>query len=75
VCLAVPGQVMSRRDRGGIAMAEVDIRGERREICLELVPDAQPGDWVLVHLGFALEQVDEATARDTLATAERLSGH
>jgi len=56
-------------------MAEVDIRSERREICLELVPDAQPGDWVLVHLGFALEQVDEATARDTLATAERLSGH
>jgi hydrogenase expression/formation protein HypC len=55
-------------------MARVEFPGGVREVCLECVPEAQPGDWVLVHLGLALEQVDEATARETRATAEQITG-
>jgi len=47
-------------------MAGVDFGGQRREVCLAFVPEAQPGSWVLVHLGTALTCLDEREARTTL---------
>lgn len=73
MCLAVPGRIVDRHERGGTAMATVDLGGRAREVCLELVPEARPGDWVVVHLGMALDVIDEREARETLATAEQLT--
>ncbi|CCG03929.1 Hydrogenase expression/formation protein [Blastococcus saxobsidens DD2] len=53
-------------------MADVDVRGVRREACLVYVADASVGDWVVVHLGMALRQLDETSALETLAVLEEL---
>jgi hydrogenase expression/formation protein HypC len=66
VCVAVPGRVLDVYDDRGMAMAGVDVGGARREVCLELVPEAGAGDWVLVHLGTALQCMDERTAAQIL---------
>jgi hydrogenase expression/formation protein HypC len=49
----------------GMAMGTVDFGGIRKEICLAYVPEAQVGDYVIVHVGFALSKVDEAEAQET----------
>ena len=67
MCLAVPGQIVAREERGGIPMAQVEVRGARCEACLAYVPEAQIGDRVVVHLGMALQRVDEADALRHLA--------
>jgi hydrogenase expression/formation protein HypC len=72
MCLAVPGQVVERYERDGTAMAEVDFGGVRKQVCLQYLPDAVPGDYVIVHVGFALQRLDEQSARDTLAEFEHL---
>ncbi|MEV6302400.1 HypC/HybG/HupF family hydrogenase formation chaperone [Actinoplanes sp. NPDC051861] len=72
MCLAVPGRVLSVSDVDGVPMAEVDFGGVRKEVCLQYVPDARPGDYVIVHVGFAIQQLDEESARQTLANFERL---
>jgi hydrogenase expression/formation protein HypC len=65
MCLAIPGKVMETFDRGGMQMARVQFGGVTREACLEYVPDTQVGEYVLVHVGFALSRVDEEEARRT----------
>lgn len=65
MCLAVPGRVESLRTSEGTRFGRVDFGGVARDVCLEFVPDAAPGDWVLVHVGFALSRLDEASALDT----------
>ncbi|HET6498515.1 MAG TPA: HypC/HybG/HupF family hydrogenase formation chaperone [Coriobacteriia bacterium] len=63
MCLAIPAQVTSV---GANNMAEVDIMGVTRHVSLDLVPEAQAGDHVLVHAGFAIQVVDEEYAKETL---------
>ncbi len=53
-------------------MGTVDFDGSRLEVCLAYVPDAGPGDFVLVHAGFALAQLDEQQAAETLDTLRRM---
>jgi hydrogenase expression/formation protein HypC len=67
MCVAVPGRVVSREERGELPMAQVESGGLRSEACLVYVPEARVGDWVLVHLGMALTLLDEPTARRHLA--------
>ncbi len=67
MCLAVPGRITELRDAGGIAMATVDYGGISREACMAYLPEARVGDYVLVHVGFAISQVDEEEAARTLA--------
>lgn len=63
MCLAVPGKVVEiSRDREMLT-GKVDFGGVSREVCLECVPDARPGEFVLVHVGFALAKIDETEAR------------
>jgi hydrogenase expression/formation protein HypC len=62
----VPGRVLEVYEDRGTAMAGVDLAGARREVCLEFVPEARAGSWVLVHLGTALACLDEQEARTTL---------
>jgi hydrogenase expression/formation protein HypC len=66
MCLALPGEIVERRE-GALPMALVRFGTVRREVCLAYVPDAAIGDWVIVHVGFAIQRLDEAEARRTLA--------
>jgi hydrogenase expression/formation protein HypC len=72
MCLAVPGRVLSIGDRDGATMGEVDFGGVRKEVCLQYLPDAQIGEYVIVHVGFAIQRLDEESARETLALFEEL---
>jgi len=62
MCLAIPGKVLSTYDQHGVRMAKVQFGGVVREACLECVPEVQAGEYVLVHVGFALSRIDEAEA-------------
>ncbi|MEV4617725.1 HypC/HybG/HupF family hydrogenase formation chaperone [Asanoa sp. NPDC049573] len=72
MCLAVPGQVMSISERDGTLMADVDFGGVRKDVCLQYVPDAAVGEYVVVHVGFAIQRLDEDSAKQTLANFEQL---
>ena len=69
MCLGIPGQVIELVDREA-SLARVDISGVRREVSVALVDEPtaplQVGDWVLIHVGFALARIDEDDARETL---------
>jgi hydrogenase expression/formation protein HypC len=71
MCLAIPGQVIEIVDEVN-RLARVDIAGVRRTVSVGLLDDegVRPGDWVLVHVGFALSKVDEEEAQATLALLE-----
>lgn len=72
MCLAVPGRVVSVHERDGQTMAEVDFGGLRKEVCLAYIPDVAADEYVIVHVGFAIQRVDEASAQETLANFEKL---
>ena len=74
MCLAVPGRIVSLHERDGMPMAQVDVGGSRREVCLQFVPEVEAGTWVVVHLGMALRQLDEEAALETLAMLRELDG-
>jgi hydrogenase expression/formation protein HypC len=65
VCLAIPCQVVEIVDDDN-RLARVDVGGVRRTVNVGLVDGVQAGDWVLVHVGFALSRVDEAEALETM---------
>ena len=65
MCLAIPGQVVELVDEE-LRLAKVEIAGVRRTANLGLLDDVEPGDWVLVHVGFALSKIDEHEAQATL---------
>lgn len=65
MCLAVPGKVVEVRDRGAQKTGTVDFQGSTVEINLTLLPEVGPGDWVLVHAGLAITQLDEKEALET----------
>ncbi|MFD8952119.1 HypC/HybG/HupF family hydrogenase formation chaperone [Streptomyces xanthophaeus] len=66
MCLAVPGRVLDIGERDGTRMATVDFGGVQKEVCLEYLPDLQVGEYAIVHVGFALQRLDEESARQTL---------
>lgn len=67
MCLAVPGRVTEIWERDQTKMANVDFGGIIKEVCLEFVPDVQVGEYTIVHVGFALQRLDEKSAMETLA--------
>ncbi len=73
MCLAVPGKVISvSGDDPLIRMAKVSFGGVVKDVSLACVPEAGVGDYVIVHVGFALNKVDEAEALETLAILDQL---
>jgi hydrogenase expression/formation protein HypC len=72
MCLAVPGQVLNIAEIDDTRMAEVDFGGVRKQVCLQYIPDVQVGEYVMVHVGFAIQRLDEAAAQETLLNLERL---
>jgi hydrogenase expression/formation protein HypC len=63
MCLGIPGRLV---ERTGDGLARVDVSGVRRVVSVAFTPEAEPGDWVLIHVGFALARIDEEEARATL---------
>lgn len=66
MCLAVPGRIVEVREDRGTRMATIDFDGVRKEICLAYLPDLEVGDYAIVHVGFAISKIDEASAMETL---------
>ena len=74
MCLGIPGRVIERRDDAGLAVGTVDFGGVRREVCLAYVADeVAVGDYVVVHVGFAISKVDEQEARRTFDVLREMS--
>jgi len=72
MCLAVPGRVVSIADVDQTLMAEVDFGTIRKQVCHEYIPDVKVDEYVVVHVGFAIQRLDEKSAQDTLANFEKL---
>jgi hydrogenase expression/formation protein HypC len=72
MCLAIPGEVMDTYDADGVRYAKVSFGGMTREVCLHAFPDAEPGEFVLVHVGFAIAKIDRAEAERTLSLLAEL---
>lgn len=74
MCLGIPGRITEMRDDRGLAVGTVDFGGVRREICLEYVTgQVKEGDYVIVHVGFAISRVDEDEARRTYDALREMS--
>jgi hydrogenase expression/formation protein HypC len=71
MCLAIPGRILELVD-GEHMLARVEVGGVRRVVNIGLLESALPGDWVLVHVGFAISKVDEREARATLSLLEQM---
>ena len=75
MCLAIPGRIVEILDKD-LQLAKVEVSGVRRNIHIGLVDDEtapiEVGDWVLIHVGFAMSRIDEAEAQRTLAVLEEI---
>lgn len=67
MCLGIPGKVVEVYEQDGTRMGKVDFDGIVKEICLSFVPEAEVGDYTIVHVGFGITKVDEESANETLA--------
>ena len=66
MCLGIPGKLVARDEGSEPATGSVDFGGVRRDVCLTFVPEASTGDYVIVHVGFAISVLDEEEAHQTL---------
>ena len=66
MCLGVPGKIVEIYEKGGLHMAKVDFGGVFREACLNYVPEAQVGEYCIIHVGFAISLLSETDAMETL---------
>lgn len=67
MCLGIPGKIIEIYTDRGLKMCKVDFGGAVQEACLETLPQAKPGDYIIVHAGFALNLMSEAEAQETLS--------
>jgi len=72
MCLAIPGKVIETLQSEGMKMGRVSFAGMIKQVCLEYTPDAAPGDYVLVHVGFALSRINQEEAERTYKLLEEL---
>ena len=72
MCLAIPGKIMSSESRNGIRSGKVRFGAITREACLDFVPEAKVGDYVMVHVGFAISRVDSEEAERTYQILESM---
>ncbi len=74
MCLAIPGEIIEVHDKHGMRFGNVQFGGITREVCLEYQPAATTGDFVLVHVGFAIATIDAAEAARTWELLRELAG-
>lgn len=73
MCLGVPGKIVEIYEANGLKMGKIDFGGVLREACLEYVPDAQIGEYTVIHVGFAISQLSEEEAQETLALLREIA--
>lgn len=67
MCLGIPGKVVEIYEAHGTRMGKVDFSGIQKEVCLAYLPEIAVGDYTIIHVGFAITRLDEASALETLA--------
>ena len=72
MCLGIPGKVLETYRENDVLMGKVDFSGVCKRVCLEHVPEVRPGEYVLVHVGFALSRIDEDEARRVFEFLEQM---
>ncbi len=74
MCLGIPGCITTiwPSPTSGLPMAQVDFGGVRKEVCLAFTPEAEVGDYVMIHVGFAISRIDAAEAQATLALLRQM---
>jgi len=72
MCLAIPGRILDSQELNGVRYGRVQFGGITRETCLDFVPEATVGDYVMVHVGFAISRVDREEAERTWELLESL---
>jgi hydrogenase expression/formation protein HypC len=72
MCLAIPGKIVDTEEIDGMRVGKVQFGGITRQTFLNFVPEARPGDYVLVHVGFAISVVDQEQAEQTLRDLETM---
>ncbi len=72
MCLAIPGKLIAKTSENGTLRGRVEFGGIVRDVCLDFLPEAEEGDYVLVHVGFAISRIDEEEARITLVYLRQL---
>lgn len=73
MCLGVPGRITEIYQRDGLRMGKIDFGGISREACLEYVPEAETGNYAVIHVGFAINLLSEEEAADTLQLISEIS--
>jgi len=73
MCLGIPGKVVETYRENDVQMGKVDFSGVFKRVCLEHVPEVRPGEYVLVHVGFALSRIDEDEAGRVFAFLEEMN--
>jgi hydrogenase expression/formation protein HypC len=73
MCLGVPGKIVEIYDSGDLRMGKIDFGGVTREACLDFVPEAQLGDYTVIHVGFAISLLSEQEAQETLDLLREIS--
>ena len=73
MCLGVPGKIVEIYKNGELLMGKIDFGGVFREACLSYTPEAKVGDYVLIHVGFALNIISEEEAKETISLLEQIS--
>ena len=72
MCLAVPGQITEIYEADETRMGKIDFDGITKEVCLEYLPEAEVGDYAIVHVGFAIQKLDEKSALEKLEMFRQL---
>ncbi|HYL56078.1 MAG TPA: HypC/HybG/HupF family hydrogenase formation chaperone [Gemmatimonadales bacterium] len=74
MCLGIPARIVEMHETNGLSMGMVDFGGVRREVCLAYVAgEVKPGDYAVIHVGFAISKVDEEEARRTYQVLREMS--
>ena len=72
MCLGIPGKLVEIEGQGDLPMGKVEFGGIRKDVCLAYTPEAQVGDYVLVHVGFAISRIDETEAQEIFRYLEEI---
>ncbi|MCX7428304.1 MAG: HypC/HybG/HupF family hydrogenase formation chaperone [Planctomycetia bacterium] len=73
MCLGIPGKVLEVFEKDGLAMGKVDFGGIAKDICLAYTPEVRVGQYVLVHVGFAISVIDEAEAAEVFSYLNQIA--
>ena len=74
MCLGIPGKLLEVHRQDDLPMGKVEFGGIVKDVCLAYTPEAQVGDYVLVHVGFAISRIDETEAQEIFNYLEEIGG-